>query len=108
LKNTEDSMQHSETYRSNTPAARWANTEALLADYPDIPAGDIDDVVNWFDREASAYDVAMMASNNAIQAGYRKFRSDHVDPFGTRDFIRAGLFLTAVAACVLAIIWLTP
>jgi len=96
-------MQQSEIYGSNTPAARWANIEALLADSPDIPDGDIDDLVNWFDREASAYDVAMMASNDAIQAGYRKFRSDHVDPFRAKDFIRAGLFLTALQpACWLS------
>ena len=54
-------MQQSMTYGSNTPAARWAHIEALFAAYPDIPAGDIDDLLHWFDQEASAYDVAMMA-----------------------------------------------
>ena len=101
-------MQQSMTYGSNTPAARWAHIEALFAAYPDIPAGDIDDLLHWFDQEASAYDVAMMASNDATQAGYQKFRSEHVDPFSARDFMRAGLFVTAAVACVLAIIWLTP
>lgn len=101
-------MQQSRTYGSNTPAERWAHIEALLADYPNIPARDNEDLMHWFDREASAYDVAMMASNDAIQDGYRKFRSDHVDPLGTRDFIRAGLFVIAVAACLLATIWLAP
>ncbi len=101
-------MQQSITYGSNTSAARWAHIEALIADYPDIPVGDIDDLVHWFDQEASAYDVAMMASNEAIRAGYRKYRTDHVDPFRASDFIRAGIFLTAIAACLLAVIWLAP
>ena len=61
-------MQQSTTYGSNTPAARWALIEALFAAYPDIPAGDVEDLDHWFDREASAYDVAVMGSNEAIHA----------------------------------------
>lgn len=85
--------------------ARRAHIEALLADYPVLQDEEIALLKNWFARQASALDVAQVASNTAIAAQYRAFRSDHVDRIGRRDMLNAAIAVAAVVLCVVAIMW---
>ena len=101
-------MQQSEMYASNSSAPRSAQIEALLADYPKLSPTEVDDLISWFEHEASAYDVAMMASDEAIKTGYTQFRADHIDRLTGKDFVRASMFLALVVSCILGIIWLAP
>src|SRR5690606_24744381 len=66
-------------------ADQMAHVEALLACYPNISEGDLQVLKSWFKREASALDVAMLASEAEINSGYRQFRADHIDKFNSRD-----------------------
>lgn len=85
--------------------ARRAHVEALLTSYPDVTPQERDLIVNWFRRDASALDVALVASNPAAQRGYRKFRSDHIDRFTMKDMARALIFSAIVAVAVILIVW---
>lgn len=85
--------------------ARRAHVEALLAAYPDVTPEERQLMVNWFRSEASALDVALVASNPAAERGYRLFRSENVDKFTVKDMGYALLFATIIAAAVLLIAW---
>ena len=94
--------------RSDESSSPYAWIEALLARYPDISAAELDELVAWFEREASAHDVAMISSDRRIHPGYRRFRDEHIDPLTLRDLHKALVFLSVVAAAVLGVIWMAP
>ena len=85
--------------------ARRAQIEAALAEYPHLSEDRIAAIKAWFRKEASALDVAMIASNERITESYRRFRADHIDRLTGRDIIRAILFATAVCAVIALILW---
>lgn len=93
------------TNSQDSGAARRAQIEAALAEYPHIEAERLDALLVWFRKEASALDVAMLASNQAIAAPYARFRADHIDPFKGRDIVRGVLFAAVIVAVIAAIVW---
>jgi hypothetical protein len=80
--------------------ARRAHVEALLSAYPDVTPDEHSMLVRWFRREASALDVALLASEPRLARGYQKFRGDHIDRFTWRDLAKASI---AAAAFVLIV-----
>ena len=83
--------------------ARRAHIEALLASYPNVTDDELDTLKIWFKREASAFDVAMLASNAEIKSGYAQFRADHLDKITGRDIL-FGLVAALAVAGVVALI----
>ncbi|MCW1382038.1 hypothetical protein OLX02_04310 [Novosphingobium sp. KCTC 2891] len=81
---------------SATALARRAHVEALLAAYPDVTPPEHGILLQWFRKEASALDVAMMASNPEIARGYRRFREEHIDRFTLADVGKALAFASVV------------
>jgi len=98
-------MTINEDDAARASAARRAHIEALLADYPALSEQEIALMKTWFDRQASAFDVAQIASVPAVAAQYRAFKADHIDPLGARDWVKAALFAAIVALCIAAIMW---
>lgn len=93
---------------SATALARRAHVEALLAAYPDVTAEERATLVRWFRREASAMDVAMLASEPGIARGYARFRAEHIDRFTWKDVARGlagGVVLVAIAALIMLRAW---
>lgn len=85
-----------------------AHIERMLARYPEIDAGELATLKKWFSKDATAHDVALVASNESIHAQYKRFRQEHVDRFSPRDIVTA-LILLAVAALVFGgILYLAP
>ena len=91
-----------------TAAERRAHIEAELARYPDLPEDQLREVLNWFRREASAYDEAMVASNEAIRPAYIRFRADHLDRFSAREIMMALGFAAGILAVFALIGFLAP
>ena len=85
--------------------ARRAHVEALLTSYPDVTPQERELIVNWFKRDASALDVALVASNPAAERGYRQFRAEHIDRFTVKDMARALIFSAIVAVAIVLIVW---
>lgn len=86
-------------------SARRMQIEAALADYPHVSKDSLGGLLHWFRKEASALDVAMVASNEAIAEPYRRFRADHIDRMTAQDVMKGLLFAAAVGLVVLFIIW---
>ncbi len=86
-------------------ADRRAQIERTLAHYPDLSDAALGDLLAWFRHEATALDVAMVASNPDILAPYRQFRADHIDRLTAKDILRGILFAAAMSAIALLIIW---
>lgn len=93
------------TYTASAADARRAHVEALLSAYPDVTSEERSLVVNWFRNDATALDVALVASNPAAERGYRQFRAEHIDKFTPRDMVRALSLALVVAVIVLLIAW---
>ena len=84
---------------------RRAQVEAALADYPHISEDRLAALIGWFRNEASALDVATVASNERIADPYRRFRADHIDSFKGKDVMKVMIALSVVAAIILFIAW---
>ena len=80
--------------------------EGLLARYPDLSEDDLGHLRRWFVREASALDVAMVASNETIREGYRRFRAEQVDPLTLADMARTAAFTAIAVAAIGAMLWM--
>ncbi len=85
--------------------ARRARFEATLAQYPHLTRDRLAELIAWFRTEASARDVAMIASNDAIVEPYRRFRADHIDPLTARDVLKVITALAIVGAAILLVAW---
>ena len=66
---------------SGIPAGpgRRKRMETLLAKYPEVTGDELAALKGWFDREASPFEVASMASKHETKRGYLQFRVDHID-----------------------------
>lgn len=95
----------SNTFAASAADARRAHVEALFSAYPDVTPEERELLVNWFRNDATALDVALVASNPAAERGYRRFRAQHVDRFTFKDMGRALAFAAVIAVCVLLIAW---
>lgn len=88
-------------------AVRRARIETALAGYPAIERERLDEVLHWFRKEASALDVALLASNQEIREVYRRFRTDHLDGITRGDLVSGLAIAVALAVVVAAIAWLS-
>ena len=85
---------HDQQAVSADPSARFDRVEALLNAYPDVSDEQLAEMKHWFKRQASAFEVASLASKNPL--GYEKFRSDHVDKFSKFDLAMIALVVLAI------------
>lgn len=90
--------------RGSQGSDRFDHVEQLLSRYPAITAEEVEDLKRWFNKEASALDVASLASIESIHASYAAFRAEHIDGFKARDYIIvvAALLLAGAAILYLA------
>jgi hypothetical protein len=93
------------TSQNPAEAGQRKRIEAALADYPDISKDRLAALITWFHQEASALDVAMLASNEALADRYRQFRADHIDPVTGGEVMRVLILLSLVSAIILFIVW---
>lgn len=84
-------------------AGKLRRIERIIAAYPTVGPADLEFLLNWYRKEASAYDVAMLATNRDIHDGYTRFRSDHIDRLTSGDAIKALVWIAVAAVIVLAI-----
>jgi hypothetical protein len=85
---------------------RRLQIEAMLADYPSVSPDKIIDVIYWFKREATAMEVASVASNPDLQKSYRSFRDRHLGKLSMSELIVAigvGMVLIVTIAAVVAV-----
>ena len=87
---------------------RRVRIERLLAQYPALSEHELAELVGWFEREASALDVALVASNERISRGYRRFTAEQIDRFRLQDGVRAIVFVLVFGAVLAGVIWLAP
>ncbi|MEW9856658.1 hypothetical protein [Novosphingobium sp. M1R2S20] len=64
---------------SASTAQRQARIEAALAQYRHVDSDTLAELLHWFRKEASAWDVGNLASNPHLNAQYQKLKSDHLD-----------------------------
>ena len=90
-----DLLMNDKMMGSDASHDRFDQVEAILASYPDVTEAEIKLLKHWFRKEASAFEVASMASKDSCQKGYLQFRADHVDRFTAGDWI----VVAVVIAC---------
>ena len=75
--------------------------EALLKRYPRIDEAELAELKRWFAKEASAFEVASLASKDHLRDQYSAFRAEHVDRWRPRDLVVA---IAGAAVVVIAIL----
>jgi hypothetical protein len=83
---------------------RLGAIEALLSRYPQLGDAELAELKRWFAKEATAFDIASLASKDELREQYAQFRAEHVDRFSARDLmiILAGV---AIVAAFVAYLW---
>ena len=84
------------------PSARFDSIEILLNRYPDVSDEEVVQLKRWFGKQASAFEIASMASKNP--AGYGQFRSDHIDKFTIVEMVLIALFAGAIVSTIVLIL----
>lgn len=79
---------------------RFDHIEAVLQRYPEIERHELADLKHWFNKEASAFEVASLASKDHLKAPYAQFKAEHLDRLGVREIA----YTILVAASVLGLI----
>jgi hypothetical protein len=79
---------------------RFDHVESLIARYPNTTDTEVEDLKRWFKKEASAFDVASLASKENIHSRYTAFRAEHIDGFEIKDYAVAAVAI-AIAASVI-------
>lgn len=90
------------------PGTAQTDARALLARYPDLDALELARLEHWFRKEASALDVGLLASEEALATQFRAYRKDHHDRFTPRDILIATVFVVVAAALVGAMLMIVP
>ena len=85
-----------------TPSARFDSIEILLNRYPDVSDEEVVQLKRWFGKQASAFEIASMASKNP--AGYGQFRSDHIDKFSILEIILIALFVGVLVSIIVFVL----
>lgn len=75
---------------------RFDEIEAILLRYPDIDDTELADLKRWFSKEASALEVASLASKDTLRRPYDEFRAAHIDKLGVVEIV-----LTVLVAILL-------
>lgn len=65
--------------KENSKIEKKKYVETLIADYPNISDDEVEILLKWFRKEASALDVGLIASEASLQKGYNLFKKDHID-----------------------------
>ncbi|MBD3730466.1 MAG: hypothetical protein IE933_12245 [Sphingomonadales bacterium] len=99
-------MSHNPTDGLAAARDRFDSIEAILQHYPDVTPAQLDDLRAWFRNEASAFEVASLASKEHLAVPYRQFRADHIDNFRATDVVIGVLALVALACFISGLAWL--
>ncbi len=86
-------------------AVRRAQMEAALADYPNLSEDRLAALLGWFRKDATALDVAMVASNPSIIEPYRQFRAEHIDRISGKEWVKGLLIAALVGTALFILVW---
>jgi hypothetical protein len=95
-----DSAEPIRPHLGETSPERRKRMECLIVRYPQLEPAELAELVRWYRREASAMDVALLASSDVAGDGFARFARDHINPFNWREKIVA----FALSAGVLGLI----
>jgi len=84
--------------------------EWSIGRYPGLEADELDEVLRYLKKEASAQDVALIASNERIHARYRQLARDYrLDRPGIVGWIATAAMAVAIVVCfILALLEIIP
>ncbi len=82
-------------------AERRARVEAVLARYPHVGPQELESLIRWFRKDASALEVGQIASDPALAGPYRQFAETHIERLTIADLLR----VLAVLAASVALFW---
>ena len=77
--------------------------EALLSAYPRLSADEMEELLRWFQDQASAFDVATVASSPSVAGKYRAFHDAHIEPLTRRELAWSIAIAGALIALLVAV-----
>lgn len=86
---------------------RRLQVEEALTRYPHLTTEQLNDLISWFKCEATALEVATLASDPGLYPQYREFRSKHLENFTDGEMVICIGFV-AVLIVTLAVIVAMP
>jgi hypothetical protein len=99
-------MTNNATSGGTAAGDRFDTVEALLARFPEVSEAELGELKHWFGKEASAFEVASLASKETLRPSYDRFRAEHIDRMSIRDLAVIGVTLAALGGLLAAGSWL--
>ena len=78
--------------------------EETLIRYPHLTSEQLTDLIKWFKSEATAMEVATLASDPDLYPQYRSFRTKHVDKFTLGELTISAGFAAVLIVTVAALL----
>ena len=79
---------------------RRSYAKALLSRYPGLPTDQLDDLLRWFRKEASALDVGLISMDDEVSQQYALLKRDKLDRFAMPDIVFVLVFWSAMCAII--------
>ena len=83
---------------------RRLEVETALARYPNLSPKELAGLVHWFKREATAMDVAMIASNVEIYNNYCAFRDNNINRLSVTEKLLLSVFVVLLITSTATVI----
>jgi hypothetical protein len=78
-----------------------ARAEAILLRYPELEPGELAELLRWYRREASAMDVALIASDERLRRRLERFQADHLKAFNWKEKLVTAALGSGIVAMLL-------
>jgi hypothetical protein len=75
-----------------------ARAEELFHRYPQLDRRELAELLDWYRREASAMDVALIASDEKLRGKFDAFHERHLKPFNWKEKLVTAALGSAVIA----------
>jgi hypothetical protein len=75
-----------------------ARAEELFDRYPRLDRLELAELLNWYRREASAMDVALIASDERLRGKFEAFHERHIKPFNWKEKLVTAALGSAIIA----------
>lgn len=84
---------------------RRSEVRDMLARYPHVSQAELGNLLLWFRKEATALEVALLASEPSMTRPYERFKAEHLDRLSGAELFWSATFVVLVLSILVMVAW---
>jgi len=92
-------------YEGAAVSGRRDRIVTLLEQYPKLESDDLEELLHWFRKEASALDVGLISSDPRLAVSYEGLKKDHLDRLTGSDLFWFTIVVGTGFAVLAMLVW---